>query len=102
MSADGDDWDLSKIEHEDSVSDRVRKVSVSLPESLTQRVRRLAGPGSFSRYVANALEHQVQQDELSKWLAEMEAEHGPVPQDITEEVASTWDELDRRFRKEGF
>ena len=41
-----------------------RKYSISLPEDLAEAVRAQVGPGSFSAYIAEALEQRVAMDKL--------------------------------------
>ncbi|MBH1938153.1 hypothetical protein I5Q34_28485 [Streptomyces sp. AV19] len=41
-----------------------KKYSISLPEDLAETVRAHVGPGSFSAYVAEALEQRVAMDKL--------------------------------------
>lgn len=74
-------------------------MSVSLRESLTQRVRERVGPGSFSRYVSDAVELQLQQDELADWLAEMEEINGPVTQQELAQAEEAWLEAERSWRE---
>jgi hypothetical protein len=69
---------------------RVRKVSVSIPEELTEAVRARAGAGGFSRYVTEAVQEQVRQDLLDELAAELEAEYGPVDEDLVEQAMREW------------
>jgi Arc/MetJ-type ribon-helix-helix transcriptional regulator len=78
---------------EDSVrlhSGKVRKVSVSMPEELTEAVRARTGAGGFSRYVADAVQEQIRLDLMDDLIAEFEAEHGPVPEELVEEAMREW------------
>src|SRR5580700_5821353 len=43
---------------------KVRKVSVSMPEELTEAVRARTGTGGFSRYVTDAVQEQIRLDLL--------------------------------------
>ncbi len=52
----------------------VSKIAVSIPENVVKRVRRAVTKGrapSVSAYVARALEHQAQLDELEEMLEGM-------------------------------
>jgi hypothetical protein len=69
---------------------KVRKVSVSMPEELTEAVRARTGAGGFSRYVADAVQRRVRQDLLGDLLDELEAEHGPVDQKLVEQARREW------------
>ncbi len=68
----------------------VRKVSVSMPEGLTKAVRKRVGPGGFSRYVTEAVARQFKLDLLADLLADLETEHGAVPEDLLAEAEATW------------
>ena len=71
-------------------SSKVRKVSVSMPEELTEAVRARTGAGGFSRYVTDAVEEQIKLDLMDDLIAEFEAEHGPVPEELVEEAMREW------------
>jgi Arc/MetJ-type ribon-helix-helix transcriptional regulator len=69
---------------------KVRKVSVSMPEELTETVRSRTGAGGFSRYVADAVQERVRQDLLDELTAELLTEFGPVPEEIRQQTRRTW------------
>jgi Arc/MetJ-type ribon-helix-helix transcriptional regulator len=69
---------------------KVRKVSVSMPEELTEAVRARTGAGGFSRYVTEAVQEQVRLDLLDDLAAELAAEYGPIPAEIREQTRRTW------------
>lgn len=69
---------------------KARKVSVSMPEELAEAVRARTGSGSFSRYVADAVEERVRLESLDELLAELDAEYGPVPDEIREQTRRMW------------
>ena len=71
-------------------SGKVRKVSVSMPEELTEAVRARTGTGGFSRYVTDAVQEQIRLDLMDDLIAEFEAEHGPVPEELVEEAMREW------------
>ncbi|MHB1533214.1 MAG: hypothetical protein ACYC1D_01115 [Acidimicrobiales bacterium] len=66
------------------------KVSVSLPAALVQRIKNQVGARGLSRYVAQALEAEERRTLLRAWLAGQEAENGPIPEDVMEEVRGQW------------
>lgn len=68
----------------------VRKVSVSMPEDLAEAVRIRTGAGGFSRYVTDAVQEQIRHDMLGDLIAEFEAKHGPIPEDLVEKAMSEW------------
>ena len=69
---------------------KVRKVSVSMPQELAEAVRARTGSGGFSRYVTDAVEERVRLESLDELLAELDAEYGPVPDEIRQQTRRTW------------
>lgn len=66
------------------------KVSLSIDEEVLAHARDRAGRRELSSYVNEALRRQLQRDRLGDLLAEMEAESGPIPDDMTEEARQIW------------
>jgi hypothetical protein len=73
---------------------KVRKVSVSMPEELTEAVRARTGVGGFSRYVTEAVSREISHDLLGELLDEFEAEHGPIPEELVEQARREWPDYD--------
>lgn len=73
---------------------KVKKVSVSMPEELTDAVRARTGAGGFSRYVTEAVSREMRHDLLGELIAELEAEFGQVPQDVREQTRREWPDAD--------
>jgi hypothetical protein len=71
-------------------SGKVRKVSVSMPAELAEAVRARTGSGGFSRYVADAVEKEIRHDLLGDLIDELEAEYGPVSQQLLDEASREW------------
>ncbi|MFG2088874.1 MULTISPECIES: hypothetical protein [unclassified Spirillospora] len=69
---------------------RARKVSVSLPEELTAAVQQRVGKGEFSRYVTEAVAHQLELDLLAELSTLLEDEHGPIPEEYLAQAGNTW------------
>lgn len=69
---------------------KVRKVSVSLPEELTEAVRARTGAGGFSRYVSDAVQEQIRLDLLDDLAAEFEEKYGPIDEELLEEAMREW------------
>jgi hypothetical protein len=61
-----------------------------MPEDLTEAVRARTGAGGFSRYVTDAVQEQIRLDLLDDLIADFEAEHGPVPDELVEEAMREW------------
>jgi post-segregation antitoxin (ccd killing protein) len=66
------------------------KVSVTLPAALLDRVKARVGARGVSSYVARALEAEERREALRAWLADQDAEHGPVPAEVMDEVRHEW------------
>jgi post-segregation antitoxin (ccd killing protein) len=66
------------------------KVSVSLPAGLVERIRERVGARGLSRYVAKAIEAEERRAVLRAWLTGQEAEYGPIPAEVIEEVRDQW------------
>lgn len=66
------------------------KVSVSLPAPLVERIKEKVGSRGVSRYVAQALEHEERREALREWLADQDRAHGPIPDEVMQEVRLQW------------
>jgi hypothetical protein len=66
------------------------KVSMSLPAPLVERIKHKVGSRGVSRYVAQALEHEERREALRDWLADQNRAHGPVPDEVMQEVRRQW------------
>ena len=71
------------------------KLSVSLPAPLVERIKEKVGTRGVSRYVAQALEHEERREALREWLADQDRTHGPVPDEVMQEVRRQWLDADR-------
>lgn len=65
-------------------------MSLSIEEDVLAEARERAGRRELSSYVTGALRRQLQHDRLGELLAEMEAESGPIPEDVMEEARQLW------------
>jgi hypothetical protein len=74
---------------------KVRKVSVSMPEELADAVRARTGAGGFSRYVTEAVSREIRHDLLGELLDELDAEYGPVPEELIEQARRQWPDYDQ-------
>lgn len=68
----------------------VAKVSLSIEAGVLAEARDRAGRRELSAYVTDALRRQLQHDRLGELLAQMEAEAGPIPDEVMEEARSLW------------
>jgi hypothetical protein len=62
------------------------KISVTLDPKIAEELRQVAGPRGQSSFVNDAVRRQLQTLRLRNLLDEMEAEAGPIPDDIQHEV----------------
>jgi len=69
------------------------KVSISLDEQLLAEAKRLAPDGNLSAYISSALLKECKLEAAREWLAEQEAEFGPIPQERLDAVEKQWAEL---------
>jgi hypothetical protein len=67
------------------------KISVTLESDVEAELRLVAGTRGVSAFVNEAVRQQLQAVRLRRLLDEMEAESGPIPQDVRREVdALAW------------
>ena len=68
------------------------KISVSLDRPLAKEIRRdaRASKRKVSTWLAEAAREYLRQKQARKLLEEMNAEHGPVPQEILDQVDRQW------------
>jgi|GEM_PF-948483 antitoxin ParD1/3/4 len=65
------------------------KIAVSVPEDLVETAHQAVAHGqakSVSAYVAAALDHYRRQQTLDEFLADLDAEFGPVPLEVQQQV----------------
>ena len=68
----------------------VTKWSVSVEEALAARVESHVGDRGLSRFVARAVEHELERDLLAEYLDELDVEFGAVPQGMVERYDDLW------------
>ena len=66
------------------------KVRVTLPRALVDSARAHAGTPGFSAYVAERRRLAEHLADLDDFLSSHAAEHGPVPESLTEGVHQAW------------
>lgn len=70
--------------------DRMKRITVSLPDELVDRLKAVAGDGQVSAYVASALTEYQRRESLDEVLAAWSAET-PVPDDVCLRAAAELD-----------
>jgi len=66
------------------------KVSVSLPAGVAEQVRARVGGRGLSGFVARALVHELEREQLRDYLAELDRTEGPVPARELARVRRAW------------
>jgi hypothetical protein len=66
------------------------KLSVSVPSDLAAAVRRRVGPRGLSGFVARAIAHELEREQLGAFLAELSEKHGPVPRSALARARKAW------------
>lgn len=72
------------------MSQSAAKLSVSVPLELAMAVRRRVGARGLSSFVARAMEHELEREQLGSYLAELDAEHGPVSKSALARARRAW------------
>ena len=68
----------------------VVKKSVAFDEKVVKEAIEKAGERGFSRFVNDAVAQRLQAERINQFIAEFEAEHGPIPDEIKREVDEEW------------
>lgn len=66
------------------------KLSVSVPFELAQAVRKRVGERGVSSFVARALQHELEREQLGAYLDELDAKHGPVSKQALAAARRAW------------
>lgn len=66
------------------------KLSVSVPEDLARTVRKRVGARGLSGFVARAMRHELEREQLGAYLAELDSEVGPVPRKSIDQARTAW------------
>lgn len=66
------------------------KLSISIPSDLADAVRRRVGPRGMSRFIAQAIAHELEREQLGMLLDEFEADHGPIAQSELKAARRQW------------
>ena len=61
------------------MSEPAAKLSVSIPKDLATAVRRRVGPRGLSAFVARAISHELEREQLGSFSVELDGEHGALP-----------------------
>ena len=72
-----------------------RKISVSVDEELVDAVQGRVGVRGVSRFVTQAIRHELERGELADLLDELEAELGPADERLVAEAAAAFEQAER-------
>jgi Arc/MetJ family transcription regulator len=76
------------------------KVSITLDPAIAAEARRMAGDSGLSAFVNDVLRWHLQNLRLRKYLAELDEEFGPVPEELREEAKREWDAIESSWTAE--
>ena len=66
------------------------KLSVSVPSELAKAVRRRVGARGLSGFVARAMAHELEREQLRGFLGELDQIHGAIPKTELAGVRRAW------------
>lgn len=66
------------------------KLSISVPADLAKAVRKRVGARGLSGFVARAMRHELEREQLGVLLGEMEEKLGPVAEGVAREAREAW------------
>jgi Arc/MetJ-type ribon-helix-helix transcriptional regulator len=69
----------------------MKRITVSLPNELVERIKRVAGEGQVSSYVAAALAEYLKRETLDQILADWKAET-PITEELRRQVQEEFDQ----------
>ena len=72
------------------MSSPAAKLSVSVPGSLAKAVRKRVGQGGLSSFVARAMLHELEREQLGSFLVGLEKDLGPVPNGALSRARRAW------------
>lgn len=72
------------------MSQPAAKLSVSVPQELATAVRRRVGPRGLSGFVARAMAHELEREQLGAFLSELNETNGPVSKSALAKARRVW------------
>jgi hypothetical protein len=66
------------------------KLSVSVPGDLARAVRKKVGSRGLSGFIARAMKHELEREQLGAFIAELDDELGPVSKKALSEARAAW------------
>ena len=77
----------------------MKKVSVTLDADLVAEIKTEVGVRGFSAYLNETIKRRRQHERLRRYLADLDEEYGPVPDEVRHQVEREWNEFERRLAK---
>jgi hypothetical protein len=75
------------------VAQPAEKLSVSVPSELAAALRRRVGARGVSGFVARAIAHELEREQLGELLAELDEKRGPVSKAALARARKAWPKL---------
>jgi len=72
------------------MSETAAKLSVSIPKDLARAVRRRVGPRGLSGFVARAISHELEREQLGSFLSELDEAAGPISDSVLARARKAW------------
>ena len=66
------------------------KLSISVPADLAKAVRKRIGARGLSSFVARAMRHELEREQLGAFLDELNEKLGPLPTALVAEARAAW------------
>ncbi len=66
------------------------KLSITVPSALAAEVRKRVGARGVSSFVTRAIAHELEREQLSAYLDELDREFGPVPKEALADARRAW------------
>lgn len=72
------------------MSEPAARLSVSVPSTLASAVRRRVGARGLSGFVARAIAHELEREQLGEFLGELDRTVGPVSPEVLSKARRGW------------
>lgn len=63
---------------------------MSIDEALAARVEGHVGDRGLSAFVARAVDHELEREQLTRYLDQLDVEFGPVPDELVDRYDALW------------
>ena len=66
------------------------KLSITVPSALAAEIRKRVGARGVSGFVTRAIAHELEREQLTTYLDELDRELGPVPAEALADARRAW------------